>query len=385
MFGIDAVKRVGLEAKQLNAKRILVITDPGVPKLGLLNKVMEPLEKENLKAEYYDKVEPEPSITSVEDIFSQARRIGADLLVGLGGGSSLDVTKAAGALMGNSGDPEDYFPLTGKKEFVNPGVPVINIPTTAGTGAEITPWSVIKTRKGIKAWYGPSNYLSPAVAIVDPMMSSTMPPRLTASTGMDALAHGIESALTRTSNPITESLALQSIRLVSQNLRTAVYQGDNLEARYNMALAALTEAFSEGNTGCVEAHAIGMSVGSFHAVHHGMSCAVALPYAMEFNLVVLPDRLKLVAEAMGEDVTGLSQREAAYRGIYAVRQLVRDVGLPTTLHELGVGKDEISKLVEIFLTDPWLKNLYGGCVRQVDKESLTMLLENMWEGKLGER
>jgi alcohol dehydrogenase len=382
IFGIGTIERVGSEAKSMKAQNVLIVTDVGVAKAGLADKVKEPLIKEGLKVEVWDQVEPEPTINSVERLLRYVKQGEFDVLIGVGGGSSMDVAKAVSVLVNNPGDPEDYF-AGGKKEFTNVGVPCITIPTTAGTGAEITWDAVIKDRTGMKAFYE-HRYIRPTLAIVDPTMSSGMPPRLTASTGIDALSHAIESVLTRNTNLITMALALQSIRLISANLRTAVYHGNNLEARYNMALATLTEAFSETNAGDIEAHAIGHLIGSVYRIPHGMACGIALPYAMEFNIAVSADRLALIADAMGEDVRGLTPREAAYKGIYAVRQLIEDVGLPVTLKEIGVKKEEIPKLAEDMLTIPWIKVFFDYfTIREMTKENAIELLENIWEGKLG--
>ncbi|MFQ6054178.1 MAG: iron-containing alcohol dehydrogenase [Candidatus Bathyarchaeia archaeon] len=382
IFGIGTVERVGPEARSLGAKSILIVTDPGVAEAGLAGKVEASIKGEGLKVEVWDQVEPEPSIGCVEGLLEYLRRGGFDLLVGVGGGSSMDVAKAAAVLLKNPGDPEDYF-AGGEREFTSPGVPCIAVPTTAGTGAEITGDSVIKDRRGIKAFFE-HRYIRPTLAIVDPIMSSGMPPRLTASSGIDALSHAVESALTRVANPITMALALQSIRLISANLRTAVHHGANLEARYNMALATLTEAFSETNAGDIEAHAIGHLIGSVYGIPHGMACGIVLPYAMEFNIVVSADRLRLIADAMGEDVRGLTDREAAYRGIYAVRQLIEDVGLPTTLREIGVKREEIPKLAEDMITIPWIRVFFDYfTIREMAKETAEGFLERIWEGKLG--
>jgi len=384
IFGIGTVTRVGQEAKRLNAQRVLIVTDPGVPKAGLLDRVREPLLKEGLEVEVWDEVEPEPSVVNVEKLLDFCRSSKFDLLVALGGGSSMDVAKAVAVLLNNPGAPEDYFP-GGKKEFTKPGIPCIAIPTTAGTGAEATWDAVIKDRTGLKTSYA-HPFIRPSVAIVDPIMSLTMPPKLTASTGIDALSHAIESTLTRMANPITQALALQAIRLISRNLRTAVFHGNNIEARYNMALATLTGALSETNAGDIEAHAFGHLIGSVYRIPHGTACGIVLPYAMEYNLVILADRLKLIAEAMGEDVTALKEREAAYKGIYAVRQLIEDVGLPTTLKEVGVKKEDIPGLAETSVTSPWITVFWDYYTfRKMTKENATELLERMWEGRLGKQ
>jgi alcohol dehydrogenase len=382
IFGVGTVGQAGPEARRLKAQNPLIVTDPGVSKAGLPGRVKESLVEEGFQVEVWDQVEPEPSITCVESLLEYVRRRKFDMLVGVGGGSSMDVAKSVAVLVNNPGAPEDYF-AGGKKEFTNPGASCITIPTTAGTGAEITWDAVIKDRTGMKAFFE-HQYVRSTLAIIDPIMSSCMPPRLTASSGIDALSHAIESALTRRTNPITLALALQSIRLISANLRTAVHHGINIEARYNMALATLIEAYSETNAGDIEAHAIGHLIGSLYRIPHGTACGIALPYAMEFNVVVSVDKLALIAEAMGENIRELTKRECAYKGIYAVRELIEDVGLPTTLKEIGVKRKEIPKIAEDMLTTPWTKVFFDFyTIREMTKENAIRLLENMWDGKVG--
>jgi alcohol dehydrogenase class IV len=376
LFGIKSVEKIGSEAKHLGAKNVLVVTDKGISKTGEPGRIKSILLKEEMKAEIWDGVETEPSIGCVVDLRDYISKCGFDLLIGLGGGSCMDAAKAAAVLSRNEEDPEDYF-AGGKREFARPGIPCITIPTTAGTGAEITWDAVIKDRSGIKAVFE-HTYIMPTLAIVDPTMSASMPPRLTASTGIDALSHAIESSLTKYTNPITTSLALQSIRLISKNLRIAVYHGNNLDARYNMALATLTEAFSEMNAGDVEAHAFGHLIGSIYRIPHGVACGIALPYAMEFNIVVSADMLANIAEAMGEDTSGLTNREAAYASIDAVKELIKDVGLPTTLKEVGVMKEDLPILAEKAVTNPWIKVMFSYAIRDMTKEVALRFLEEMW-------
>ena len=380
IFGIGVVGKIGAEAKKMRAQNTLIVTDVGVSKTGCVDKVKEAIKAEELNVEVWDQVETEPSLSCVEKLLKHLAVGGFDLLVGVGGGSCMDVAKAAAVLSKNRGDPEDFF-SGGKREFEHAGLSCITVPTTAGTGAEITWDAVIKDRNGVKAVFEHA-YVMPSLAIVDPVMSASMPPRLTASSGIDALAHAIESSLTKYTNPITFALALQSIRLISSNLRTAVYHGNNLQARYNMALATLTEAFSEMNAGDIEAHGFGHLLGSMYRIPHGIACGVSLPYAMEFNIVVAADRLALIAEAMGEDVKGLTQRDAAYRAVYAVKRLMEDVGLPMTLRDLDVKREDLPKLAEQAVTIPWIKVMFSYAIRDMTKESALSLLEKMWEGRL---
>jgi alcohol dehydrogenase len=382
IFGINTITQIGSEVKKLGLKKGVIITDAGIRSAGLVDKVKQPLEKESISVEIYDKVEPEPSIFSVERTLTFVKEKKPDFLIGLGGGSAMDTAKAVSVLVNNPGDPEDYY-AGGKKEFERPGIPCIAVPTTSGTGAEVTWDAVVIARDGMKAFFE-HQYIRPNLAIVDPVMSSTMPPRLTASTGIDALSHAVESSLTRLTNPITQALALRSISLISNNLRTAVYHGSDMEARYNMSLATLTEALSETNAGDVEAHAIGHLIGSLYKIPHGTACGIALPYVMEYNIVVSVDRLKLIAEAMGEKVNNLSKKEAAYKAVYAVKELISDVGLPTSMKEVGIDKRDIPKLAEQLLTIPTIKVFFDYfTVRTTTKEDAIKLLEKIWEGKIG--
>jgi alcohol dehydrogenase class IV len=376
LFGINYVEKIGVEAKRLSTAKVLVVTDKGISKTGTPERIRALLVKERLDAEIWDHAETEPSIDCVVGLRDYIEKGGFDLLIGLGGGSCMDVAKAAAVLARNDGDPEDYF-AGGKREFARPGIPCITIPTTAGTGAEITWDAVVKDKTGIKAVFEHS-YIMPTLAIVDPTMSASMPPRLTASSGVDALSHAIESSLTKYTNPITFALALQSIRLISGNLRTAVYQPNNLEARYNMALATLTEAFSEMNAGDVEAHGFGHLIGSVYRIPHGVACGLALPHAMEYNIVVSAEKLAIIAEAMGVDTTGMTIKQAAYTAVDAVYELIEDVGLPTTLKEVGIKREDLPSLAEQAVTIPWIKVMFSYAIRDMTKETALKFLEEIY-------
>jgi alcohol dehydrogenase class IV len=377
IFGINCIENIGVEAKKFNSTSVLIVTDKGVSKTGMPEKVKKLLAKEGLKANTWDEAETEPSISCVVDLVDHIASGGFDLLVGLGGGSCMDVAKAAAVLARNEGDPENYF-AGGSREFTRQGIPCITVPTTAGTGAEITWDAVIKDRSGIKAVFEHA-YIMPTLAMVDPTMSASMPPRLTASSGIDALSHAIESSLTKYTNPITFALALQSIKLISENLRKAVYQPNNLEARYNMALATLTEAFSEMNAGDIEAHAFGHLVGSIYRIPHGVACGIALPYAMEYNIVVSADRLAMIAEAMGVNTKGMSVSQAAIAAVDAVKELIKDVSLPTTLKQVGVSRDDLPKLAEQATTIPWIKVMFSYAIREMTEESAIKFLEEIYD------
>ncbi len=231
-----------------------------------------------------------------------------------------------------------------------PGIPAITIPTTSGTAAEITPdMVVLLPEQRIKSCFFNGRA---SVAIVDPTMMLSVPPRVTATTGVDALSHAIESALSKAATPLTHALALESIRLIAQNLRVATYEGSNLKARTNMAWATLIEGFSESNAGDVEGHAVANVLGGNYRVHHGAACGIALPYCMKHNLPVNLPILARIAQAMGQDGPG-SARAVAERGIYAVAELIHEVGAPTTIADIpGAARADVPRLAHLYVTHP---------------------------------
>ncbi len=380
LFGTDAVAELGAEARQLDVgKRCLIITDKGVEKAGLVEKASKPLVKEGFRVKIYSRALPEPTVESVQEAADYARSAEIDFVVGLGGGSSMDTAKVVGRALTNLGDLRQYFDGRWKEA----GAPVVAIPTTAGTGAESTSESVVSlAEEKVKYWF---DDVRAKVAIVDPVMTLTLPPKLTAATGLDALSHAVESALTAYAFPLTQVLAFESVRLISENLRRATSHGDDVKARYNMSLATLMEAFSEGNAGDVEAHAFAHTFGAFYHIHHGMACGIALPYAMEWNIPVSSDALVQIASAMGEDIKGLARREAAYKGIYAVKRLLEDLNLPTSLGMVeGTDKKDLAEIAEILAENPRAYPAFAEyCKRKMTKEDVKKFLERMWEGKLG--
>lgn len=379
IFGINAVKQVGTEAKELTEGRnCLIITDPGVKKAGLVDKVKAPLEKEGFHADVYAEVVPEPTLASAKAVIEIARDKKSDILIGLGGGSSMDTAKVASGALASPGSLDDYI----DGEFPTEGIPVITIPTTSGTGAEVTPDCVLRLpEQRVKTCFGNARA---KVAIVDPTMVLKLPPRLTAATGMDALSHAIESALAKLATPFTHALALESIRLISENLRKATSNGSDLEARTKMSWATLVEGFSEGNAGDVEAHGIGHITGPYYGIHHGEACGIALPYCMEFNLPVSEAILARIAEAMDKKLANLPAREAAEKGICAVKQLIEDIGLPSKLAGVkNASIKDIPELVELYQSNPNIVDILEGYTKRVaTREEVTELFENMFNGVL---
>jgi alcohol dehydrogenase len=376
LFGPDARKQTGTEARNLTGgKNALIITDAGVVKAGLIDDIEASLTNAGFAVSICATVAPEPAVSDYEAVLEVAITSTPDVLIGVGGGSSMDVSKVVACGLTNPGSLQDYV----GGEFTTPGLPLITIPTTAGTAAEVTPDAVVRLpdEKVKSGFVG----VRASVAIVDPTLTLSLPPRLTAATGLDALSHAIESALSKIATPLTQALALESIRLVSENLRTAVSNGSDLEARTNMAWATLIEGFSEGNAADVEGHAVAHVLGGYYHVHHGEACAIALPYCMKYNLPVNTPILARIAGAMDDYISGAPE-EMAEKGIHAVRKLIDDVGGPTRISDIETAsKNDIPEMVHLYRTNPNIVEFFEEwCKWEMPTEAeATALFEDMFE------
>ncbi|UYP07326.1 iron-containing alcohol dehydrogenase [Priestia megaterium] len=341
--GSGSISKIGEETKKLNATKVIIITDKVIRQTGLLSKVINPLEEAGLATDIIDDVVPEPPFENLEQMITQIEGKGYDLLVGVGGGSALDIAKVLSIMLTNSEDVRD---LVGIEKVKNPGVPTILVPTTSGTGSEVTYNAIFtdirdKVKKGIV-----SPYLLPKVAIVDPELTLTVPPSVTAATGMDALVHAVESYTAIRAGELTDGIALQAIKLISRSLRKAVYNGKDLKAREDMAMGSLLAGISLGNAGVGAVHALAYPLGGKFKVPHGVANSLLLPFVMKYNAVADLEKFAEVAKAMGENVEGLSLREAADRAVQALAQLSKDIGIPSSLKEVGVTASDISDLAE---------------------------------------
>ncbi|MHA2961297.1 iron-containing alcohol dehydrogenase [Priestia megaterium] len=341
--GSGSISKIGEEAKKLNATKVIIITDKVIRQTGLLSKVINPLEEAGLATDIIDDVVPEPPFENLEQMITQIEGKGYDLLVGVGGGSALDIAKVLSIMLTNH---EDVRNLVGIEKVKNAGVPTILVPTTSGTGSEVTYNAIFtdirdKVKKGIV-----SPYLLPKVAIVDPELTLTVPPSVTAATGMDALVHAVESYTAIRAGELTDGIALQAIKLISRSLRKAVYNGKDLKAREDMAMGSLLAGISLGNAGVGAVHALAYPLGGKFKVPHGVANSLLLPFVMKYNAVADLEKFAEVAKAMGENVDGLSLREAADCAVQALAQLSKDVGIPSSLKEVGVTASDISDLAE---------------------------------------
>lgn len=346
VHGRGIISELPAEVDRLRGSNILVVTDPGLVKAGIADRVVKLLD--GRKVDLFTEVEPDPSIETVVACADLVRSKGYDLVIGLGGGSALDVAKCASALATNELEVAQYL---GIDKVDRPGVPKILIPTTAGTGSEVTNVAVLslkadKTKKGIV-----SRHLLADTAILDPELTFGLPPAVTASTGMDALTHAIEAYVSRFAQPLTDDFALKAIRMISASLRTAVYNGKDFEARDTMLTASLYAGLAFGSAATGMVHGLAMPLGGQFNIPHGVANSVLLPHVMRWNLVSSLVRYRDIAVAMGEKVEHLSLRDAAERAVIAVESLSRDVGIPAYLDDLDIPRSAIQSLAEDGMTN----------------------------------
>jgi alcohol dehydrogenase class IV len=352
LYKVGLVRDIGNEVEGLGARRAFVIADAGVEKAGLLEHVRQGFETSVEVAGIFTDVPADSEVATVERAAEQARESGADLIVGVGGGSAIDTAKAVRILLTEGGDLRDY---EGANVLARPLTPMIAIPTTAGTGSEVTWAAVIHDQRiGLKLHFV-SPVLAPSLAVLDPELTLTLPPHLTAATGIDALSHAVEAFVGTGNNPITDSLALQAIDMISNNLRAATHAGDDIAARGEMMVAsciagvAFSSGFQGANVGIV--HAMAHTVGAACHVHHGTAIAVLLPHGMRFNAAAVPNRFSRIARAMGVNAGGRPEDDVIEDGVMAVSALVAECGLPSRLRDLGVPEDALPALAETTLGD----------------------------------
>lgn len=340
VFGPGASARAGEELAALGGRKALLVSDPGVVRAGIVGQVTAALKDKGLGYVLFDKVEPNPRDASVQAAAALFIEEGCDALLAVGGGSAMDTAKMAGVLTRQGGKVQDY---QAPGAIARPVPPLLAIPTTCGTGSEVTPFAVITDPARHFKMSFASPYLVPQVAILDPDLCLTLPAKVIASTALDALTHAIEGYLSLEATPFTEGLSLQAISLISRHLRPAVRAAsleDISQLLYASTIAGM--AFANAILGLV--HALAHPLGGHYDLAHGVANAILLPYVMEFNREACPQRMADVGRAMGVDTRGLNETEAAEEAIRAVRALSRDVGIPQTLAEADIGEEHIPQM-----------------------------------------
>jgi alcohol dehydrogenase class IV len=388
IFGRGAVQRVGEAVRRLDAQRAMLITDPGLVAADLHEPVERSLASAEVAVDRFEGGRAKPTLEAVEACVAVARKKEYGALVALGGGSNIDLAKAAAVLLRFGGSIEAYF---GEHQVPGPILPLVAVSTTAGTGSEVSAASVLADPPNNRRGAILSNYLRPAVAIYDPLLTVSCPPQVTADAGIDALTHAVEAYMvvrynTQTGNdgpvgiyqggfPLSDLLAEKAIGLIGRYLRRAVYQGGDLEAREGMHLASLLAGMAFSNTGLTAVHALEYPVGVSTGCTHGAGNGLFLPYVMAYNVPACPERLATVARLLGEELSGLSARQAAERAVEAVKQLEEEIGIPTQLQALGVGEDELRPLAEAAAQ---ITRLLRMNPRHLDVDALEGIIREAW-------
>lgn len=355
LFGSGAVGSLPGELEALGAARALLVMDRALSETELGKRVQEVFAQGPVEAVPYFRISPEPGPELADEGAELARQERVDCIVGVGGGSSLDVAKAIGVLTKNEGKALDYVGLNLVK---TPGLPTVMVPTTAGTGSETT-FTAVFTMRGTKTKGGiNSPFLYPTVAILDPELTLGLPPYPTAYTGMDALTHAIESYTSLQSHFVTDALSLEAVKIIAGSLRGAVFQGGNLHHRTRMLQASYLAGLGLAMSGVGAVHALAYPLGAFFDIPHGIANALMLPYVLDFNFPGNTEKFAAVAVAMGAVAKGRSERVLAAEAADRVWELSQDIGAPLRLRDLGVPEDSIPRMAEAAMnvTRPILNN-----------------------------
>lgn len=340
--GWGALEQLVPEVDRYAPKKILVVTDPMLAKIGLTDKVSEPLKESGYDVTLYTEVVPEPPLETGEHLAIFAREHGFDMVIGVGGGSALDLAKLAAIMATHEGPVADYLNLTGTRSIEKKALPLILIPTTSGTGSEVTNIAVLslETTKDVVT----HDNLLASVAIVDPALTVSVPPKVTAATGIDALTHAVEAYISVNASPATDGLALHAIRLIARSLRTAVENGEDEQARTDMSQGSFLAGLAFFNAGVAGVHALAYPLGGQFHIAHGDSNAVLLPYVMSYIRKSCMKRMADILDALGGNSSFLSEEQASYKCVDELKRIVQDVGIPSTLAGFDVPESALDSL-----------------------------------------
>ena len=349
-FGAGARKELPEVLNRMGLKKALVCSDKGLIKVGTTAKVTEVLDGINFPYEIYSEIKPNPTVTNVKQGVEAFKNSGADCIIAIGGGSSMDTAKGIG-IVSNNPEFADVVSLEGVAPTKHKSVPIIALPTTAGTGAEVTINYVIidEERQAKMVCVDPNDI--PAVAIVDPELMYSLSKGLTAATGMDALTHAIEGYITKGAWVMSDMYELQAIKMIAENLPIAVEEPTNPVGREGMALAQYIAAQAFSNVGLGLVHGMAHPMGSLHDIPHGVANALLLPTIMEFNMPKCIEKFGVIAKTMGVNTDGMTAEQAAQAAVDAVKALSIRVGIPQTLTELGIKESDIPALAAQAIAD----------------------------------
>jgi alcohol dehydrogenase len=376
IFGFGAADQVGAEAaKMVEGRKALIISDETLEKLNAIDQISSSLSSAGFSVETFARVEPEPHIETAEAIYGMCQSTGFSIIVGLGGGSVMDIAKLIAQAAGRERSPREY--VERKVTPDGPGLPLIVLPTTSGTGSEVSFYLVCAVGEEKRFFFDP--YYFADMAIIDPLLAVSMPPLVTAGTGIDALTHAVEGMMHKNANPLGDSFGLAGIEMTGRYLRRAVADGEDLEARYYMSMAASLSMMGMMLGGGLFAHSVSYILPMYKFTPHGIGCGLGLPYIMDYNLPVITGKLAKMAAALGEQTWMLSEIDAAKRAVLAVAQLMKDTGLPLTLQEYGgLQESDLEEMADKMITicnrpmNP----------RPMGKKESIQYWRNMWDGRL---
>ncbi len=368
-FGKGELGKVGNLTRELGSKALLVTGKKSMKKLGVTDKVIELLRESSVDVTLFNKVSPNPTDKIVEEGAEVAKREKSDVIIGLGGGSSLDVAKGISIVATHRGKLWDYIGEDKVKEEI---IPIIAIPTTAGTGSETTPYSVFTKKEILKKDALVSFYTFPKISIVDPVLMKSMPPELTADTGFDALAHAVEAYLSPLANSLSDALSFEAVRLIWGSLVKAVKNGNDIEVRGKMALASSIAGMAIAQAAVVAGHAFGMSIGGVLDTSHGRTVGILLPHIMTHNLPEIPHKIAQLTGALNLSTAGDSIKDAQ-KVIKSIKEMMEEIDFPTRLGALGVNEQNLPKILEDSITQPDIENN----PRKFDRKSAQEFLESI--------
>ncbi|EEM84027.1 Iron-containing alcohol dehydrogenase [Bacillus thuringiensis serovar huazhongensis BGSC 4BD1] len=347
LYGRNSLEKLGEQSKKLG-KRAFIVTDTIMEKLGYVEKCMQQLNKKGITVSTYNKVDAEPTNIHVLEALSLCKEEKCDFIIGIGGGSCIDAAKAVAVLYTNGGEVEDY--VQKDIEIENNPLPLIAIPTTSGTGSEVTSVAVITNKKtDVKMMMKHPSFI-PKVAIIDPVLTSSLPPQITAATGIDALCHAIEAYISKFSQPLTDVLALSAIESIMKYLRIAYEDGRNMEAREAMMIASLQAGIAFSNASVTLVHGMSRPVGALFHVPHGISNAILLPTVLEFTKTSAVKRLAKIGRNLNKDLYSNSDEEVADYTLWEIKKLCYDLRIPN-LKEYGIDEIEFENAISKMASD----------------------------------
>lgn len=338
LFGIGSIAELGKRVKSLGAEKVMIVTDEGVAGAGILDRVRGIVEKSEIACDVFSKVQKEPSVENVEIAFQEASKGDYQALIGLGGGSSIDVAKMVSILLKHGGDVRNYM---GIDRIPGRGIPTIMIPTTAGTGSEVSKFAILDNSQAKTKLGAVSLHLMANLALIDPELTVTMPPSVTASTGADAFIHAVEGYVAVKSTPLSDMMALEAVRIIYENLPVAFADGENMTARYYMSYGSMLGGIVLNLAGGSSSHALGYPIGSLYHVPHGVGCMLTFLVIMEYFAMASVHKFARMAQAMGVRTEGMSLRQAAEQAVEEMRKLTDYIEIPHKLSAINMDRNLI--------------------------------------------